>query len=189
MIICGWRFFFYFCILHPGISVVLCVHYDESSTVLVLLSICLFDFFSKVKPIKAIGKYINVLLVGKYLCYFTLTLILSAWMFSKLFFQLCVFGFFPYFMGNIFIFNVFLARIIFLYIVFIGQFYTDGGSCLPFAKLFNRLAKKCPTEKIPRLKNLIKCIVYVTQVAYCDWPSSVVVLLSCVNSCCVKTTW
>lgn len=40
--------FFYFCILHPGISVVLCVHYDESSTVLVLLSfiiLLLFKFY------------------------------------------------------------------------------------------------------------------------------------------------
>lgn len=40
--------------------------------------------------------------------------------------------------------------------LFIGKFYSDGGSRIPFSKLLTTLAEKLPTEKIDRLKLLIQ---------------------------------
>lgn len=40
--------------------------------------------------------------------------------------------------------------------LFIGKFYFDGGSRIPFSKLLVALAEKLPTEKIDRLKLLIQ---------------------------------
>lgn len=42
-------------------------------------------------------------------------------------------------------------------LLFIGKFYTDSGSRLPFGKLFVKLAENFPTDKIDLLKHLIHC--------------------------------
>lgn len=40
---------------------------------------------------------------------------------------------------------------------FIGKFYADGGSDIPFSLWLSELADKFPKEKIDQLKFLIEC--------------------------------
>lgn len=133
---------------------------DDSFTVMIVLLrfICLlvFYFFLKVKLIKAIWNHINVLLVGNYL-YFITSHLLFFYDFS--WFLTCLFLFVVSILWAISSFTtlIFFTSDFFHTIVFKGKFYTDSGSRLPFAKLFNGLAEKFPTEKIPQLKHLIEC--------------------------------
>lgn len=93
---------------------------------------------------------------------------------SFLIFLTCLFLFYGQYLHFLVFF--FLTRDLFHTFFFQGKFYTNSGSRLPFAKLFNGLAEKFPREKIPQLKHLIECnFFYVSQVTFCNWPSSVVV--------------
>lgn len=122
--------FFYFCILHPGISVVLCVHYDESSTVLVLLSfiiLLLFKFyylyafliFFQGETNQGNQKIYQRTVGRKIFMLFHINLNPFSMNVFKTFFLIACFWFFPYFMGNIFIFYVYLSTHNFFYTLFL----------------------------------------------------------------------